>query len=146
MLKKKMMYKGLFISRFSTLQTFAVKKSVSSCFVYYGCCRLGAPRQVLNTEHAAPERTRFGRLCGSHERGGSLQEPVSSKERKKRRGGKELWFGGAGHGRIGLPQSGCWGPEYHLETEIWADFKVEESLGLCAELRASTGSNDLHLL
>lgn len=100
------MYKGLFISLFSTLQNFAVKKSVSSCFEYYGCCRLGAPRQVLNTEHAVLERTCVWRLCGSHEMGGSLQGPVSSKERKKKEmGGKscgleEPVMGGQGCHRV----------------------------------------------
>ena len=34
--------------------------------------------------------------------------------------------------------------QFYLKTEIWAGLSVgKESLGLCAETRASTGSNDL---
>lgn len=101
-----MMYKGLFISLFSTLQTFAVKKSVSSCFEYYGCCKLGARRQVLHTEYAAPERTCFWRLCGSHERGAEVYRNLFlPKKERKEMGGKscgleELAMGGQGSHRV----------------------------------------------
>lgn len=62
------MYKGLFISLLSTLQTFVAKKSVSSCFEYYGCCRLGAPRQGLYTEHSALENMSLEIVLVSRER------------------------------------------------------------------------------
>lgn len=62
-------------------------------------------------------------------RGAEVYKNLVLPKKEKKMGGKELWPRGVGH---------------YLETEMWAGLNVgKESLGLCAEPRASTGSNDL---
>lgn len=53
----------MFISLFSALQTFAVKKTTDSCFEHYACYRLGTPRKDLSAELAL-EKTHFGDSAG----------------------------------------------------------------------------------